>query len=174
MFVWLCHVLVELYYTFEPIWTNLLTQCTQLPVSGFLLFLFFRFSVGLKCPKNSIKNILKISTSEDSRIIKTEDRGHCQPAKRATGAAQKGGRARHPPGCPRWPHEAPLRLYNPLGVETPKQDSFSPEAIPISAAIENKLRGRGDRIPVPAPCRDGEVPPDSSPSSLLPSSMKRE
>ena len=120
-FVWLCHVLVELYYTFEPIWTNLLTQCTQLPVSGFLLFLFFRFSGWLKCPKNSAKIILKISASEDSRITKGEGRDHCQGARRVPGAAQTLGRARHPPGCPGWPLDAPLRLYNPLGVETPKK-----------------------------------------------------
>src|ERR1044072_2254546 len=32
------HVLLELLYTFEPIWTNLLTQCTQLPVPVFCCF----------------------------------------------------------------------------------------------------------------------------------------
>ena len=37
-FVWLCHVLLELLYTFGPIWTNLLTQCTQLPVPVFCCF----------------------------------------------------------------------------------------------------------------------------------------
>src|ERR1043165_8542548 len=97
-FVSLCHDLIELYYTFGPIWTNLLTQCTQLPVPGFLLFLFFRFSGGIKCPKNSRKIILKISTTEDSRITKPEPRGHSQPPRRGGGAAQRGGRARHPPG----------------------------------------------------------------------------
>ena len=56
--------------------------------------------------------------------------------------------------------------------ETLITDPFFPEASPISAPIENKFRG--DRIPVPAPCRAGEVPPDSSPSPLLPFYMKRE
>src|SRR3954464_5309857 len=37
-FVELCHVLLELSYTFEHIWTNLLTQCTQLPVPVFCCF----------------------------------------------------------------------------------------------------------------------------------------
>src|SRR3954470_8594016 len=37
-FVWLCHVLLQLLYTFGPIWTNLLTQCTQLPVPVFCCF----------------------------------------------------------------------------------------------------------------------------------------
>src|ERR1043165_689492 len=98
-----CHVLVELYYIFEPIWTNLLTQCTQLPVPGFLLFLFFRFSGYLKCPKNSAKIILKISALEDFRITKGEGRGHCQGARRVPGMTPRVGRAGHPPGYPRWP-----------------------------------------------------------------------
>src|SRR4051812_46865071 len=82
------------------------------------------------------------------------------------------GRARGPPGCPVGPLDAPLRLYLSLGVETPNIEVLFPEAIPISAAIANKLWGT--RIPVPAPCWDGEVPPDLSPSMLLPPSIKRE
>ena len=63
-------------------------------------------------------------------------------------------------------------LVPPFGpIFTPVEETLIPqllfpEAIPISAAIANKLRGT--RIPVPAPCRDGEVPPDLSPSTLLP------
>ena len=34
------------------------------------------------------------------------------------------GRAGHPPGCPGWPLDVPLRLYNPLGLETPKRELF--------------------------------------------------
>ena len=34
------------------------------------------------------------------------------------------GRAGCPPGCPVWPLDAPLRLYLPLGTETPKQEPF--------------------------------------------------
>src|ERR1043165_3125048 len=86
-FVRLCHVLVELYYTFEPIWTNLLTQCTQLPAPVCLLFLFFRFSGYLKCPKNSGKIILKISVQEASERTKGGKRGHHQGARRVPGAA---------------------------------------------------------------------------------------
>src|ERR1043165_6482802 len=126
-FVWLCHVLVELYYTFETIWTNLLTQCTQLPASGFLLFLFFSFSGCLKCPKSSAKIILKISGREASEITKGESRDHSQGARRVPGAAPTLGRVGHPPGCPGWPLDAPLRLYNLLGVETPKRELFFAE-----------------------------------------------
>ena len=35
------------------------------------------------------------------------------------------GRARHPPRCPVAPLGAPFRLYNPSGVETPKEDLLS-------------------------------------------------
>src|ERR1043165_9703367 len=122
-----CHVLVELYYTFEPIWTNLLTQGTQLPASVFLLFLFFRFSGYLKCPKNSAKIILKISGQVASGITKGESRDHHQGARRVPGAAPTLGRTRHSPGGPGWPLDAPLRLYNPLGVETPKEELFFAE-----------------------------------------------
>src|ERR1043165_7089146 len=58
-FVGLCHVFLELLYTFGPIWTNLLTQCTQLPVPVFCCFCFFRFSGYLKCPKKFRKNYIK-------------------------------------------------------------------------------------------------------------------
>ena len=56
-----------------------------------------------------------------------------------------------PPWC------SPLApIYSPV-AKTLIPDPFSPEAIPITAAIADNLRGT--RIPVPAPCRDGEVPP---------------
>ena len=60
----------------------------------------------------------------------------------------------------------PLALiYSPV-EETLNPEPFSPEAIPISAVIANKLRGA--KIPALAPCRNVEVPPDSSPLMLLP------
>src|ERR1043165_3131969 len=50
-FVSLCHDLLELSYTFEPLWTNLLTQCTQLPVSVFCCFCISGFSAIKSAPK---------------------------------------------------------------------------------------------------------------------------
>ena len=150
--------MVELYYTFEPIWTNLLTHCTQLPASGFLLFLFFRFSGYLKCPKNSGKIILKISDQEAFGITKGEKRDHHQGARRVPGAAQTLGRARHPPGCPGWPLDAPLHLYNPLGVETPKQDLFSAETS-LFRHHHRKLASGVTRILLRHPAGEGLGPP---------------
>src|ERR1044071_9100210 len=65
----------------------------------------------------------------------------------------------HTPWCPTL---API--YSPV-AKTLIPDPFCPEAIPISAAIA--INFRGDKIPFPAPSRDREVPPDSSPSPLL-------
>src|SRR3954470_10513040 len=49
--VGLCHVLLELSYTFDHIWTNLLTQCTQLPVPVFCCFCISGFSAIKSAPK---------------------------------------------------------------------------------------------------------------------------
>ena len=92
--------------------------------SCFLLFLFFRFSIYLKCPKNSGKIILKISVQEASGRTKGGKRGQHQGARRVPGAAPTLGRAGCPPGCPVGPLHTFLRLYIPLGVETPRQELF--------------------------------------------------
>src|SRR3954469_24729855 len=55
----LCHVLLEFSYTFEHIWTNLLTQCTQLPVAVFCCFCISGFPTiksASKIWENQIKN----------------------------------------------------------------------------------------------------------------------
>jgi hypothetical protein len=39
---------------------------------------------------------------------------------------------------------------------------FFPEQFHSAAAVEDKFRGT--EVSVPAPCRDGEVPPEPSPS----------
>ena len=91
--------------------------------SCFLLFLFFRFSGYLKCPKNSRKITLKISMTEPSGKVKREQEGHHQGPRRVPGAPPL-GRARGPPDCPGWPPDSSLRLYLPLGSETPGQKPF--------------------------------------------------
>ena len=47
------------------------------------------------------------------------------------------GRTGHPPGCPVPPLGAPFGLYLVPAEETPNIRLLFPEAIPISAAIEN-------------------------------------
>src|SRR4051812_8884257 len=61
-FVRLCHDLLELSYTFEHIWTNLLTQCTQLPVVVFCFFCISGFPAIKSAAKNPEKSDKKPAT----------------------------------------------------------------------------------------------------------------
>ena len=76
-----------------------------------------------KFPKHYIKNFLDGSlwnhqTGTPGPLPATQEGGWRGPTL---------GRAGHPPGYPRCPPDAPLRLYNPLGVETPKRELFFAE-----------------------------------------------
>src|SRR4051812_19624112 len=95
-FVWLCHVLLELSYTFEHIWTNLLTQCTQLPVAVFCYFCISGFPAIKSVPKNPEKSDKK---SAQRKLPETP-----KERRRATTSQPGGqvarptlGRARDPP-----------------------------------------------------------------------------
>src|ERR1041385_615510 len=123
-FVGLCHVLLELSYTFEPIWTNLLTQCTQLLVSIFCCFCISGFPAIKSAPKIPGK-IYKKSAQQNLSESPRQRR-------RATTGTPKGSLARpHPRPCqgaswlPCGSPRHPLRLYLALGVETPNIDLFS-------------------------------------------------
>src|SRR3954464_1870263 len=88
-FVLLCHVLLELSYTFEHIWTNLLTQCTELPVPVFCCFCISGFPAIKSAPKIP-ENIYKKSASRKPPKSPKEERG-------ATTGTQEGSLARpHP------------------------------------------------------------------------------
>src|ERR1041385_6818596 len=97
-FVLLCHVLVELYYTFEPIWTNLLTQCTQLPAPVFCCFCFSGFPAIKSAPKIPEKLYKK---SASRKPLETPKEG-----RRATTRAPEGSLARPHPR----PRQAPSSL----------------------------------------------------------------
>src|SRR3954471_15777195 len=51
MFCVICHVLDELPYTFDHIWTNLLTPCTSVPVPVFCRFCILGFPTIKSAPK---------------------------------------------------------------------------------------------------------------------------
>src|ERR1041385_6578324 len=70
--VCLCHVLLELSYTFEHIWNNLLTQCTQLPVVVFCCFCISGFPAIKSAPKNPGKSDKKSATR---KLLKTPKEG---------------------------------------------------------------------------------------------------
>ena len=49
--MWFCHILLELSYTFDHIWTNLLTQCTSVPVFVFCYLSISGFPTIKSAPK---------------------------------------------------------------------------------------------------------------------------
>jgi hypothetical protein len=56
----------------------------------------------------------------------------------------------------------PLRLYKASGWKTLGESAKFPEQFRSAAAVEAKFRGI--EVSILAPCRDGEVPPEPSPS----------
>src|SRR3954470_17182870 len=104
-----CHVLLELSYTFEHIWTNLLTQCTQLPVTVFCYFCISGFPAIKSAPKLLEKLYKKSGTRKPPKSQRKEGR--------ATTGTPEGSLARPhprprqapswlpcgPPRCPLWP-----------------------------------------------------------------------
>jgi hypothetical protein len=100
--------------------------------------------------------------------------------------SRRGARKWCPPGratlwCgnPWYPLTSPLRLHKASGTKTLNQLVFLPEKFCSAAAIEDQFRGI--EVSVPAPCRDGELPPEPSlltpppsPSTLLSPMMRRE
>src|SRR3954463_16474577 len=106
-FVLLCHVLLELSYTFEHNWTNLLTQCTQLPIAVFCCFCISGFPAIKSAPKIPEKLYKKSATR---KLPESPRYG-----RRATTREPEGSLARplprahrDPPGFPVAPLGAPL------------------------------------------------------------------
>jgi hypothetical protein len=56
----------------------------------------------------------------------------------------------------------PLRLYKASGRKTLGESAIFQKEFRSSAAAIDEFRGT--EVSVPAPCRDGEVPPEPSPS----------
>ena len=119
--------MLELSYTFEHIWTNLLTQCTQLLVVVFCCFCISGFPAIKSAPKIPEKSYKKLATRKPPKTPK-EGRGAPQGLQKGPWRGPILGRARSTLGCPVAPLGAPLRLYLPPDEETPNIDllfSFS-------------------------------------------------
>jgi hypothetical protein len=56
----------------------------------------------------------------------------------------------------------PLRLYKASGQKTLGESAIFQKEFRSSAATADEFRGA--EVSIPAPCRDGEVPPEPSPS----------
>src|ERR1043165_2190384 len=123
-FVSLCHVLLELSYTFEHILTNLLTQCTQLPVAVFCCFCISGFPAIKSAPKIPEKSDKK---SAPRKLPEKSREGRGATTRRPGGSlAQPHPRSRQEaPWLPGGPPRCPLRLYLAPGVETPNIDLSS-------------------------------------------------
>ena len=147
--------------------TNLLTRCRSVS-SCFLLFLVPERLFG-QYSRNSTKRRPNIIIHRDGPGHRRGVRGEAWgphtigPRRLASGRAGLWG------GHPVAPPAPPLRLYKPFR---------SKNAIPFDETPE-RLQGRrrhretpirGTEVSVPAPCRDGELPPEPSPSTPPPSS----
>src|SRR3954468_16442912 len=149
----LCHVLLEVLYTFEHIWTNLLTQCTQLPVPIFCYFCISGFPAiksDPKIPKKYIQNQRPGSLRNHQR----RRGGPPQGLQKGPWRGPTLGRARGPPGCPVDPLGAPLRLYLPPDEEPPNIDLLFPFSSLYRRHCRFKIGLPGEAAP--APCRKEE------------------
>ena len=150
----------ELSYTFEHICTNLLTQCTQLPVPVFCCFCISGFPAIKSAPKIP-EDLYKNQCPGSLRNNQGRRGGPPQGIQKGPWRGPTLGRARHPPGCPVAPLGSPLRLYLSLGVETPNIDMFF-----TNSSLYRRRRRFRSGLPgeaAPAPCRKEEPPPGDHP-----------
>jgi hypothetical protein len=145
--------------------TNLLTRCHSVS-SYFLLFFYSRF-----LPK-------EICSELDETKPKVTIFCHIHGVQRGDGEEPGGGHTIGWHGCPLampphgvapWcPLASPFRLYNAFDAKTLKESASIHEKFCSTAAIEDEVRGI--EVSLLAPCRDGELPPEPSPSTPPPSS----
>src|SRR3954469_40876 len=108
-FVWIFHDLLELLYNFYHIWTNLLTQCTQLPVPVFCCFCISGFP-AIKSVQKIPKKLYKKSASR--KLPESPRKEGSGPTR-----APEGSLARPPWGAPGtllaalWPPSVPPLAY---------------------------------------------------------------
>src|SRR4051812_27392376 len=119
------HVLLELSYTFDHICTNLLTQCTQLPVPVFCCFCISGFPAIKSAPKILEKLYKKSASRKPPETPRKEGR--------TTTGTPEGSLARphpRPHRAPSWlpcaPLGAPFGLYLVPAEETPNIDLLFP------------------------------------------------
>jgi hypothetical protein len=159
--------------------TNLLTRYHSASASScFLLFLCFRkVTQEIFSELDETKPKVPIFLTRDG--VQSRDGG-------GPGGRHTIGWRRPPHGrATRWcgpmvhPLTSPFRIYNPSDVKTLNQSASLHKKFCSAATIEDKVWGI--EVSVPAPCRDGELPPEPSlstplpsPSSLLSPMMRRE
>ena len=142
------------------IWTNLLTQCTQLPVPVFCCFCIS----GFLAIKSAPKFLGKYIKNQRNRSLRNHQRsGGGTPPGDQEGPWRDPtlGRSRRPPGFLVGPLDSPLRLYLSLGVETPNTDLICANSSPFRRRRRFKIgaawRSCSDTLP------EGETPPGDHP-----------
>jgi hypothetical protein len=145
--------------------TNLLTRCHSASSLFSVIFVFQESYTG---------NILGIGRNEAWRSYFPPTRNGVQ---RRVGGGPGGnhtrewrgwtpGRATLWCGPPGPPLTSPLRLFKAFDAKTLNQSAFLPVKFRSAAAVEDQFWGT--EVSVSAPCRDGEVPPEPSPSTPSP------
>ena len=122
-FGWYCYAFDTLSYTFDHIWTNLLTQCTSVPVPVFCcLFVpgFPHIKIARKIQEKSYKKLALRKLRESPK----EDLGGPTCCPGGQGARPPLGRAGGAPGSLVAPLAAPLRLYILRDAKTLKTEPF--------------------------------------------------
>ena len=108
-FVWYCYDIYALPYTFDHIWTNLLTQCTTVPVPVFCCFSIS----GFPHIKSALKILGEIQEKSAYRELQEKPKQGQRGARGSPGGPTP-GRPRGAPGPP-----SPL-LVPPFGIYTPR------------------------------------------------------
>jgi hypothetical protein len=147
--------------------TNLLTKCHS---AGSLFSTVFVFQ------KSYTGNILGIGRNEarSSYFPPTRDGVQRRVGEDPGAGHTIGWRGSTPGRATRWcgppwcPLTSPFRLYKASDAKTLDESAFSQIKFRSAAAVEDQFRGTA--VSVPAPCRDGDLPPEPSPSTPPPSS----
>src|ERR1041385_7228163 len=130
MFCVILLYLDTLSYTFDHIWTNLLTQCTPVPVPVLCCFsisVFPHIKSARKIPG-------KIQEKSVYRKLREEPERGQRGARGAQAATRRGptpSRARGAPGAPGPPLASPLRLFILRHGKTPRTEPYSANLPPF-------------------------------------------
>ena len=146
--------------------TNLLTRCHSAS-SCFLLFLVSE-KLLWKYSRNWTKQKAMFLFFPKRYRVRRRDEGGRGGSHTMWWCGSPSGRATMWCGPLGRPPTSLFRPYNAPDMKTLKQLAFSREEFHCAAAIEDKFRGT--KVSVPAPCRDEELQPESSPSTPPPSS----
>jgi hypothetical protein len=157
--------------------TNLLTGCHSAS-SYFLLFLCFKkVTQEIFSELDETKAKVPIYLTQRWSPNEIRRRARRQPHQVVTRVPP--GRATLWCGAPRCPLASPFHLFNASDAKTLNQLASIHKKFHSATAIEDQFRGT--EVSVPAPCRDGELPlepspstPPPSPSPLLSPMMRRE